>query len=49
MSITLKSLAAFLQCDPVIGKSSIYHKIAAAETIWIFDLVKKGCDPFLFG
>ena len=32
-----------------ISKCGVYHKLAAAKAIGVFDLVKKGRDPFLLG
>ena len=40
---------AVLQGCAVSGEGGVYHKIAAAETVWVFYLANKVRNAFLFG
>ena len=40
---------AFLEDNAVSGKAGVYHEIAAAEAVGIFDLADKGGDAFFLG
>jgi hypothetical protein len=43
------ALQTFLQRNAVPGKAGVYHEIAAAEAVRIFDLADKGGNAFFLG